>query len=69
MLEELDKNKRSEIIKALKITRMALSLWIQDGIPWGRIYDVSRITGLSESSLLIDTYTKRYGNRGLKIKG
>lgn len=73
-LEELNKmlfeeymgnNKKRETAEKLNISRIALYNWIKQGIPLKKLKEVSILTGISIVSLLIESYSKKYGNKNL----
>ena len=70
MFEQYVKNYegKSELAKKLGICRMRLYEWETQGVPFGQIVNVAKVTGISVLSLLLETYTKRYGTEGLPTR-
>jgi hypothetical protein len=60
-----DYSGKEELAKKLGICRMRLHEWRTKGVPFSQMVEVAKVTGISVMSLLIETYTKRYGSEGL----
>lgn len=60
-----DYSGKAVLAKKLGISRMRLYQWQKGGVPFDKIKRVSDVTGISIVSLLLESYSKRFGTEGL----